>query len=122
MHLTFSQKIRKFIMKKKILLAISILSTSVLATSFAPSNVPPMVDTINRLEHLPKNPSVSSQEDILKDLIAKYKAGHITSDPRDPGRPDALKGCVTHTTTTCTGEGKDRTCTSTSWDVCISDD
>ena len=39
--------------------------------------------------------------------------------PKAEDRPDAIKGCVTRTSSRCTGVGDKKVCTSTSWDVCI---
>lgn len=43
--------------------------------------------------------------------------------PGQPGdRPDALSGCVTRSKTVCTGSGKERSCETIEWEVCVSSD
>ncbi len=34
-------------------------------------------------------------------------------------RPDELRACVTRSRTVCTGSGKDRTCETIEWSVCV---
>lgn len=51
-----------------------------------------------------------------------FKKTPAQKRPEVPFRPDELRGCVTKTRTICTGSGKDRECTTDSWEVCVSSD
>ena len=59
---------------------------------------------------------LGNDADLLKEIL------EASNKPEIVGNPDELKGCVTKSRTTCTGSGKERECTTDSWEVCVSSD
>src|SRR5688572_17756131 len=108
-------------------------------TPLAPGMSEDLMDSINTL---PANGDMTQEEakEVLSGMMEKFKdptrpvfidpktgrpvlVGDLNSGPKkSEDRPDVLKGCVSRTKTVCTGTGKDRTCETVEWEVCVSSD